>query len=997
MTQEQKHYYAFISYKREDKKEAKRLQHTLEYYKLPNKLRQENPELPEFVRPIFRDMTDLEVGELSAQIHEALDQSHFLIVICSPRAAKSKWVNDEIEYFISIGKQEKIIPYIIEGLPYAENPEEECYPPALLALSKEKELLGANINEVGKDSAAIRVVSRMFNIRFDTLYQRYQREKRRKLRGIFTLILFILFLLLSFIAYVLYSNNSLKEKNFLIEQQNTTLENQKNDLEKSRDSIIATSTKLEISNKNLSVARDSLVQSNNYLLRANELLKEEQEKVKRENWKMMENQARSVAANASECLKNGDSYTATLLALSVLPSDIKQPNRPWTLEADSVLRQAALIKNGYVLRGCGFVTSVAFSPDGQLLASGSLEKNIYLWNFKTGEQIGILQGHTSYVQSVCFCPDGKYLVSASSDSTIRVWDVRKKSCIKVLRGHKDNISSVKYCPDGQIIASASGDGTIRLWDAESGMCTCVLQGHTNKVKSLAFSPNGKYIVSASDDETVRIWDVATGENTNTLFGHSYWVNEVDISYDGKYISSCSYDTTIRVWDFQTGKEIYVLKQLEPAYNIAFDRTKNVLAFGGGKDIQTFDVDAGIYIRTLHGHTESISAIEYSKDGNMIASASQSEGRIRIWDNSPKCTTPHTHQYTNYVNAAILNSTGDRVAFAQFNHIIRLWNATNGDSIRTLCGHTNWVTSVDFNPVGNLLVSASWDGTIRLWNATNGDSIRTIRGHNSWVNSVAFSPNGKYIVSASLDKTTRIWDVETGKNIHTLRGHTKGVSRAIFALNNENVVSMAEDNSIRVWNIQDGTSNTCMTLPCQVYSFDISPDGKYIVTSSWDNVIRLWDITTGSIIREIGGHDKYAAEYITFSPDGRFLISARSQDRTVRIWDVETGKNIHTLRGHTRPVFNIAISPDSKRVASASSDNTIRIWDMETGEMLGMIHENKVSYLSFAHDNQQIIAGIYDGSMRTWYFPPIQNVINEASERYKGRTLTPEERRKYYLE
>ena len=207
---QQKDYYAFISYKREDKKEAKRLQHALEYYRLPNHLRQENPKLPEYVRPVFRDMTDLEVGELSAQIHAGLEQSHFLIVVCSPRAAASKWVNDEVEYFISLGKQNKIIPYIIEGVPHASNPDEECYPPALLSLSKEKELLGANINEVGKDSATIRVVSRMFNIRFDTLFQRYEREQKRKRWMWIGVSFFIALLGLSIAGYILFLNKQLK-------------------------------------------------------------------------------------------------------------------------------------------------------------------------------------------------------------------------------------------------------------------------------------------------------------------------------------------------------------------------------------------------------------------------------------------------------------------------------------------------------------------------------------------------------------------------------------------------------------------------------------------------------------------------------------------------------------------------------------------------------------------------------------------------------------------
>ena len=211
---EEKNYYAFISYKREDEKEAKRLQHQLEYYQLPNQLRKDNPDLPEYVRPVFRDMTDLEVGELSALIHEALEQSHYLIVVCSPRAAQSKWVNDEVEYFISLGKQDKIIPYIIEGVPHADDSSEECYPPALLQLSKEKELLGANINEVGKEAAGIRVVSKMFGIRFDMLYQRYNRIKKRKRVVVFTLGLLGIILVMTLLGYVSYAHQQEEYKEF---------------------------------------------------------------------------------------------------------------------------------------------------------------------------------------------------------------------------------------------------------------------------------------------------------------------------------------------------------------------------------------------------------------------------------------------------------------------------------------------------------------------------------------------------------------------------------------------------------------------------------------------------------------------------------------------------------------------------------------------------------------------------------------------------------------
>ena len=283
-----KEYYAFISYKREDKREARRLQHALEYYRLPNHLRQENPELPEYVRPVFRDMTDLEVGELSAQIHAGLEQSHFLIVVCSPRAAASKWVNDEVEYFISLGKQDKIIPYIIEGVPHASNPDEECYPPSLLNLSKEKELLGANINEVGKDSATIRVVSRMFNIRFDTLYQRYEREQRRKRWMWIGGSILIAMLGLSIGGYFVRQNGIIKRQKERLQQDSITMANHLFQISAQNDSIAK-------QNNLILNQRDSIEHSMQQLQLANLLLAKERDNVLRVNWKMMENQSLAVA------------------------------------------------------------------------------------------------------------------------------------------------------------------------------------------------------------------------------------------------------------------------------------------------------------------------------------------------------------------------------------------------------------------------------------------------------------------------------------------------------------------------------------------------------------------------------------------------------------------------------------------------------------------------------------------------------------------------------
>ena len=184
--------YAFISYKREDEKWAEWLQRKLEGYKLPTILKKTNPSLPSHLLPIFRDKTDLGGGILSDELEKQLQSSEFLIVICSPHASRSEWVNKEIQVFIDEGRLGNIIPFIVEGLPHAGSAVEECFPQALKNIPKDKELLGINVQEIGKERAFIKVIARMLSLRFDSFWQRWQREKRLRRSYVATMLAFLL-------------------------------------------------------------------------------------------------------------------------------------------------------------------------------------------------------------------------------------------------------------------------------------------------------------------------------------------------------------------------------------------------------------------------------------------------------------------------------------------------------------------------------------------------------------------------------------------------------------------------------------------------------------------------------------------------------------------------------------------------------------------------------------------------------------------------------------
>jgi WD40 repeat protein len=631
--------------------------------------------------------------------------------------------------------------------------------------------------------------------------------------------------------------------------------------------------------------------------------------------------------------------------------------RLWQDETENIgegERNLSPIRNTLSFIGHGnWVWGIAYSPDGKILASGSSDRTVKLWDISTGNCLTTLQGHTDIVHTVAFSPipltspflrgtgggsqGGVILASGSADRTVRIWNITTGDCRQILTGHKSQISAVAFSPDGLYLASCDGQ-SIKIWDITTGECHQTICKYLTFVWSIAFSPDGETI-AGGDDKVIKLWHIKTGECSQILSGFTSKVWSVTFSSNGQIIAG-SDKQTLKLWQINENGAVNPLQTIQgyansiwsvaiPPAPLGKGGQGGIVASGGAdQTISLWDISTRRCLGTLSQHQKSIRTLAFSPippnpqclGGNSIAANHPDLG-----GNSIAANRPDLGGNSIAANPPWQGGHGGILASGSEDKTICLWqlNKTGiADKISRenlspiqLLGHTGCVWSLAFSRNGKILASGSSDQTIRLWDISNRHCLRILSGHDSWVLSVAFSPipphppyKGGILASSSADQTIRLWDITTGECIKTLFGHQGLIWSIAFSLDGKILASASEDGTVKLWNLQNLTPNPSPHQTLQghqslVWSVAFSPippyppyqggHGGILASSSVDQTIRLWDVSEGRCIKVLEGHNS-AVWSVAFTPDGKTLVSS-SNDETIKFWDVETGVCLDTLR------------------------------------------------------------------------------------------------------
>jgi len=629
------------------------------------------------------------------------------------------------------------------------------------------------------------------------------------------------------------------------------------------------------------------------------------------------------------------------------------------------------------------VLDVAFSTNGKVIASASVDGSVRLWDLATGQPDGPALPCAFPVSDVEFSPDGRWLAAGSGDpyrpearGEVRIWNVATgRLATKPLEADRPCLR-VAFSPDSRWLVAAEGrpsadgqPGAARIVAVGSWEVTAELPHH-GAVLGVAFSPDGTRVVTASEDGTARVWDRMSGHPALPPWKHGNHVVTAGFSPDGRRVVTASRDGTARIWNTATGVEMtppLVHAATVKVAQFSADGTK-VLTASSDRSARVWDARTGQPLSPPLPHAGKVIAAQFQPGGKGVLTAGF-EGMTRLWNIEPQTRGLTLAGHSGKVLMADFDPSGNRIVTTSDDGTARLWDAHTGKPCGAVLSHAGPVLRAAFRPDGRSVLTVSVDGTARIWKVPTGEPLSPPLRHGLPVNDGSFSPDGTRILTACEDGAARLWDSENGQPVGAQMRHEGPVMSVAFHPDGNRVATSGRDQTARVWD-RDGQPRFVLRHPAWVDMCRFSANGAYLVTTCWDTSIArrsagIWDAATG---RPVGSPLRHGDGVLTaaFRGDSQRVVTG-GEDNIAQVWEVASSRPVGMTLRHNGYVVDAEFSPDGRQLATASRDGRASLWDPETGELLmpPMEHQGPVRSVRFSPDGRWLLTAGEDGVARLW--------------------------------